>query len=128
MEEYIIKLGTQMDNNGLNQIMDFLNTFRKSTLGVTAAIGAATTALYKFIESTTKQEMEIKKLAKAQGVSIEQMTKQKSVLDAMGKSLQEVRKDDKLKKTYEEIMKFNKELELPSASGSIKRIEELRNA
>ena len=128
MEEYIIKLGTQMDSNGLNQIMDFLNTFRKSTLGVTAAIGAATTALYKFIESTTKQEMEIKKLAKAQGISIEQMTKQKSVLDAMGKSLQEVRKDDKLKKTYEEIMKFNKELELPSASGSIKRIEELRNA
>jgi len=126
--EYIIKLGTDIDNRGLNQIMDFFNTFRKSSLGATAAIVGATTALYKFIETTTKQEFELKKLAKTQGISIEQATKQKAVLDAMGKTLEEVRKDDKLNKTYQELTKINKELELPSASGTIKKIEDLRQS
>lgn len=124
--EYVVRLGTSIDNNGLNQIINFFDTFRKSGLGIAAAVTGATTALYKFIESTTKQEFELRKLAKAQGKSVEEMTKQDAVLKAMGKSLDEVRKDDKLKKTYEEIMKFNKELELPSASGSLKKIEELR--
>ena len=126
--EYIIKLGTDIDNRGLNQIMDFFNTFRKSSLGATAAIVGATTALYKFIETTTKQEFELKKLAKTQGISIEQATKQKAVLDAMGKSLEEVRKDDKLNKTYQELTKINKELELPNASGALKKIEDLRQS
>lgn len=124
--EYVVRLGTSIDNNGLDQIINFFDTFRKSGLGIAAAVTGATTALYKFIESTTKQEFELRKLAKAQGKSVEEMTKQDAVLKAMGKSLEEVRKDDKLKKTYEEIMKFNKELELPSASGSLKKIEELR--
>lgn len=125
--EYVVRLGTSIDNKGLNQIVDFFDTFRKSGLGIAAAVTGATTALYKFIESTTKQEFELRKLAKAQGKTVEEMTKQDAVLKAMGKSLEEVRKDDKLKKTYEEIMKFNKELELPNASGSIKKIEELRS-
>lgn len=125
LAEYVVRLGVEADNKGLNQITDFLNSFRKSGIGIAAAVTAATTALYKFIETTTKQEFELRELAKTQGKTVEEMTKQDAVLKAMGKSLEDLQKDDKLKKTYEEIMKFNKELELPNASGSLKRIEEL---
>lgn len=128
LAEYIVKLGTQVDNNGFQQVLNLLNSTKMKALGITAAMTAATTAIYKFVEASTKKEFELRKLQKTQQKSIEQLRAQDIALKSMGMTLQEINKDQSLKKIYNDLVKFNKEMEMPNTNKALQNVRELQGA
>lgn len=126
LTEYVIRLGADVDNSGLQMLFQLLDSAKVRALGVSAALGLATVGVYKFVESVVKQEEELIQLDKKQKENIKTINAQNKALSAMGKTLKEVQKDDKLNKVYKDIVKFNKELELPNADGAIRKIEALQ--
>ena len=128
LQEYVISLSTHIDNAGVSRLLSLLDTSRLKTLGVTAALTAATTAVYKFVESTVKQEFELEQLAKKQKKTIEDTRAQETALKAMGKTLNDIKKDRALKEVYDDIKKTNKALEMPNITNAMKSVTELRNA
>ena len=128
LQEYVIRLSADVDNTGVSKIMSLLDMNKMKALGLTAALTAATTAVYKFIESATKKEIELDNLAKKQKKSIEDTRAQKEALDQMGMSLNDIKKDAALKSIYDDLVKFNKEMEMPNASGAIAKVRLLQGA
>lgn len=128
LEEYVIKLGAQIDNSGIQRLFNLLDTSKMKALGITSALAAATTAVYKFVESATKQELELEKLARKQQKTIENVRATETALKAMGMTLKEIEQDKSLKNIYNDLVKFNKSLEMPEMKGTLERINNLRGA
>ena len=128
MQEYVVKLGTIIDNEGVNQILSFFDSSKMKALGLTAAIAGATTAIYKFVEASTKREFELAKLAKQQHKSIQLTRAENNAMQAMGKTMAEINKDENLKKIYKDIVAFNKELQLPDAKHALDTVRNLEGA
>lgn len=126
--EYVVRLGSELDNAGVQQILAALDTTKFKALGVTAAITGVTAAVYKFISSATQQEFALKKLATQQKKNAEALNAQQKALNAMGMTLNDIKKDKALKSTYDDIVKFNKELELPNVDHALGKIRELQAA
>ncbi len=126
--EYVVKLGTAIDNEGINQILSFFTSSKMKALGLTAAITGATTAIYKFVEASTKREFELAKLAKQQHKSLQLTRAENNAMKAMGKTMAEINKDQNLKKIYKDIVAFNKELKLPDARQALDKVRELEGA
>ena len=128
LQEYVIRLGAQIDNGGVNQILSLLDSSKLKALGVSAALAAATTAVYKFVESATKKEFEFRQLAKTQNKNVESLRAQNTALKAMGMTLKDIEKDESLKKIYKDISKFNEELELPNMDRALENVRNLQGA
>ena len=128
LQEFVIKLSAQVDNSGVGQMMQLLDSNKLKALGVTAALTAATTAVYKFVESATKTEIELTALAKKQGKTIEATRASETALKAMGKTLNEVKKDKALESIYNDLVKVNKAMALPDMSDGITMIRNLQGA
>lgn len=128
MQEYVVKLGTIIDNEGVNQILSFFDSSKLKALGLTAAIAGATTAIYKFVEASTKREFELAKLAKQQHKSLQLTRAENNAMQAMGKTMAEINKDQNLKKIYKDIVAFNKELKLPDARDALDKVRNLEGA
>jgi len=128
IQEYVIKLGAEIDNQGVTKLLSLLDSSKLKALGITAAITAATTAVYKFVESATKQELELQKLAEKQKKSVEATRASETALKQMGMTLKEIQKDKALKGIYDDIVKFNESLALPDMKNAIARINGLRGA
>ena len=128
VEEYVVKLGTIIDNEGINQILSFFTSSKMKALGLTAAIAGATTAIYKFVEASTKREFELAKLAKQQHKSLQLTRAENNAMQAMGKTMAEINKDQNLKKIYKDIVAFNKELKLPDARDALDKVRNLEGA
>ena len=126
--EYVVRLGSEIDNSGVQQILNLLDSSKLKAVGLTAALGAATTAVYKFVESATKQEFELKSLARQQHKSVEAINAQNKALNAMGMTLKEINKDSGLKAIYKDLVDFNKELKLPNVESALGKIRELQGA
>ena len=128
LQEYVIRLSTDVDNMGVQKLMSIMDTNKTKALGLTAALTAATTAVYKWVESATKQEMELDKLAKKQKKSIEQTRAEQEALKQMGMTLDEIKKDKALKEIYDDLVKFNKEMQMPNAANMLGKVRELQTA
>lgn len=128
MQEYVVKLGTIIDNEGVNRILSFFDSSKLKALGLTAAIAGATTAIYKFVEASTQREFELAKLAKQQHKSLQLTRAENNAMQAMGKTMAEINKDQNLKKIYKDIVAFNKELELPDARDALDKVRNLEGA
>ena len=128
IQEFVVKLGTQIDNSGFQQMLSLLDSNKLKALGVTAALSAATTAVYKFAESVTKEEFRLRELSKTRGKSIEELRAQETALKAMGKTLQDINKDQDLKKIYNDINETNKALALPNLEGTLQNVRGLQGA
>lgn len=128
LQEYVIRLSTDVDNMGVQKLMSIMDTNKMKALGLTAALTAATTAVYKWVESATKQEMELDKLAKKQKKSIEQTRAEQEALKQMGMTLDEIKKDKALKEIYDDLVKFNKEMQMPNAANMLGKVRELQSA
>lgn len=126
--EYLIGFGAEIDNSSLNQLLTLMDTTKLKAFGLSAAFVGVTSAVYKFIESVTKEEFELRKLAKQQSKSVENMNAQNKALQAMGMTLQEVNKDANLKSVYKDLVAFNKEMKLPNADAAIGKIREMQGA
>ncbi len=128
LQEYVIRLSADVDNMGVQNLMSILDKNKVKALGLTAALTAATTAVYKWIESATKQEMELDKLAKKQKKSIEQTRAEQEALKQMGMTLDEIKKDKALKEIYDDLVKFNQEMQMPNAANMLGKVRELQSA
>ncbi len=128
LQEYVIRLSSEMDNDGVSKIMDALRKFKNSSFGVTAALTAATTAVYKFVESATKKELQLQSLAKTQKKNIDQVRAEKEALDQMGMALNDIKKDAALKSIYDDLVKFNKEMRMPNAENALTKVRNLQGA
>lgn len=128
ISEYIVKLGTEIDNSGFQQILSLLSSTKLKALGITAAISAASTAIYKYVEASTKQEFELRKLQKTKQKSIEQLRAEQTALKIMGMTLKDIEKDRSLNKVYKDLVAFNKELEMPNMDKALTNVRSLQNA
>lgn len=128
IQEFVIKLSAQVDNSGISQMMSLLDSNKLKALGVTAALSAATTAIYKFIKSATETEIELTALAKKQNKTIEATRAQETALKAMGKTLNEVKKDKALQEIYNDLVKVNKAMALPDMKGVITNVRNLQGS
>lgn len=124
--EYVIKLGVAMDNAGLTQLLNTLDLTKLRAMGLTAAFGALTTGVYKFISAMTQQQFEMEKLAREKKKSIKDTWAEQQALKAMGKTLEEIKKDKALKSIYDDLVKFNKELEMPNAARAYENVRKLQ--
>lgn len=128
LQEYVLRLSTDIDNVGVQKFMSLLDSNKMKALGMTAALTAATTAVYKWVESATKQEIELEKLSKKQKKSIEQTRAEQQALEAMGMTLNDIKKDKALKSIYDDLVKFNKEMQMPNASSAIEKVRQMQGA
>ena len=126
IQEYVIKLSAQMDNSGVSQILSLLDSTKLKTLGVTAALSAATTAVYKLISSVVEEEFKMKSLSKTQGKTVETVRASETALKAMGKTLKDINKDKELKTIYNDIQEVNKSLALPNMEKTLTNIRQLQ--
>lgn len=128
LQEYVIRLGAQIDNGGVNQLLALLDSSKLKALGASAAMAAATTAVYKFVKSATEKEFELRKLAKTQNKNVEALRAQNTALKVMGVTLKDVEKDQSLKKIYDDLRKFNSELEMPNMDRALTNVRNLQTA
>jgi len=125
--ETVISLGAEIDNEGVNKLLRLLDNSRLKALGVSAAFAGITTGIYKLIESATKREFELERLAKKQKKTVNLVRAENEAMRAMGKTLSEIKKDDNLNKIYKDLVEFNKQLEFPNMSNALGRIRELQS-
>ena len=128
LQEYVLRLSTDVDNVGVQKLFSLLDTNKMKALGLTAALTAATTAVYKWVESATKEEIALQKLAKEKHKSIEQTRAEQEALKQMGVTLNDIKKDKALKSIYDDLVKFNKEMQMPNAAHAIGKVRELQGA
>lgn len=128
LQEYVLRLSTDVDNVGVQKLFSLLDTNKMKALGLTAALTAATTAVYKWVESATKEEIALQKLSKAKHKSIEQTRAEQEALKQMGMTLNDIKKDKALKSIYDDLVKFNKEMQMPNAAHAIGKVRELQGA
>ena len=114
LQEYVIALGAQIDNQGVTKALALMDSAKLKALGIAGAIGAATTAIYKFVEAATKREFELERLSKQQSKTVALTRAENSAMQAMGKTMDEINKDQKLKTIYKDITAFNKEIAFPN--------------
>jgi len=128
MNEYVIRLSTMIDNDGVQQILKYMDMTKLKALGLTAALSGIGTAIYKFAANSAKWEFELQKLAKEQGKTTAAVNASEKALKAMGKTAADIEKDESLKKVYEDIKNFNQEMQLPGINNALENITKLRNA
>ena len=128
LQEFVVKLTTQIDNPGMQQIIKFLDSNKIKALGVASALTAATTAVYKFVESYTKEELSLRNLAKQKKKNLEQLRAEEAALKQMGVTLNDIKKDKALKSMYDDLVKFNKEMSLPNMDRAMEKVNGLRLA
>lgn len=126
LQETVVKLGTVVDNQGIDQILKFLTNSRFKALSLTAAFTGLTSAVYTFVKSSANNMRTLDELSKKQGKSLETVRASENALKAMGKTLNEVNKSVDLQKTYNDLVKINKELALPDTKRTLENINNLR--
>lgn len=127
-QEFVVKLSAQVDNPGMQQLLSLLDSNKMKALGVASAITAATTAVYKFIASYTKEELQLRQLATQKKKQIEQLRAEEAALKQMGMTLSDIKKDKALKSMYDDLVKFNKEMALPNMDKAMEKVNGLRLA
>ena len=128
IQETVLKLGAEIDNEGVQKLIRYLDMSRFKAISLTAAFTGLTTAVYKLVESATKREFELEKFAKQQNKSIALVRAENSALKAMGTTIQEINKDDRLKRIYDDVVKFNKELAFPNIATALNNVESLQTS
>lgn len=128
IEEYAVKLSAVVDNEGLQQLLRFLDTSKLKAIGLSAALAGVTAGIFKFIEASTAREFEMAKLAKQQHKSLELTRAENNAMKAMGKTMAEINKDENLKKIYKDVVAFNKELQMPNVGKALDNVRNLEIA
>ena len=128
LQEFVIKLSAQVDNSGISQITSLLSSNKLQAMGVAAALTAATTAVYKFIESATKEELALRKTSLEKKKDVETIRAQQTALNAMNMTLKDIKKDSQLTEIYKDIKKTNEALGLPNMNAAIRNVNNLRGA
>ena len=94
LNEIVVKLSTVVDNQGMSNMLRLMNMSGLKAKGMTAAFGAISYAMVNFVKSCASTELEIEKLAREQKKSTENTRAEQTALKALGKSMDEINKDN----------------------------------
>lgn len=128
LTEYLIALGANVDERSFRQFQQQLNRAQsavqktvkamdgviKGTKVYAAVLTTAVVGLGKFSLSLHDTANRYEDMAKAQKKSVNEIVAQEYALKAMGKTLDEVNKNDRLKKTYEQLVLIGEKTGLPA--------------
>ena len=126
ISEAVVSLTADVDNAGMQKLFNLMDTNRLKAYTLAASLVAVTTGVYKFMQSIAKEEFELEKLSKTKKKSIEETRAENEALKAMGMTLEEIKKDKALQTMYNDLVKFNKEMQMPSMKSALENINKLR--
>ena len=122
LQEYLVSLGVKVDDRGFGKFSNALKSSKVAVMGITGAMAAMAVGIMKASQSITDAAVKYEDMGKKAGKSASEIAKQEIALQAMGKTLQEVNKNERLKKTYEDLKKLGGEIGLPKAGEGRKQI------
>lgn len=133
VREYLVSLGAEVDQKSFNK---FKAALQGSAMTVTKAVGvfaAFTAVLVKTSISLDNTAQKYEAMAKKAHKTTEEIQAQETALKILGKTLDEVKADKKLKEQYDNLVKLGKTMSLPQAQGGVttlrnmvKTVNELR--
>lgn len=118
IEEYLVKLGTDVDARSVAELQKAVNsvhqmvsgmeslapTIAKASTLITAAIGGIVASGVSLVKSMGNQELAYETLGRTMFVSAGQAKQMKMALDALGKSANEVQINPKLREQYRQLL------------------------
>ena len=99
LAEYLVSLGVKVDEAGFKKVHNTLFKTKATVLGITAALAAMTYGIAKASNSLSESRLKFEDMAKSGKKSAEAIAQQEIALKVMGKTLAEVNKNERLKKT-----------------------------
>ena len=126
ISETVVSLQADIDNAGIDKLLGLLDVNKMKAFALSGALAAVTSGVFKFIEGITKQEYELEKLAKKQQKTIEDTRAEEMALKQMGMTLDEIEKDGALQSMYDDLVKFNKEMEMPNMQRALGNVRKLQ--
>lgn len=134
LKEYLISLGVK-DNvsDKLKQIFSSTErdtkVFTKNFAIAGAAVGgmliAANTAIAKFLVNLKNNNDEVKKLAKETGKTEAEAFRLKTTLNAMGKTMKEIKGNASLEKVFKQLQEDADKMKPPDFSKGLEQVENL---
>lgn len=112
----------------LKQVLRLKGSLGETMLVLSGVFSLAATASYKFVKSVASAEMELEKLAKREHKTVEQTRASQIALETMGKTMADIKADQELKKSYDELVKINEQMALPNMSDALSAVKGLRSA
>lgn len=134
LKEYLISLGVK-DNvsDKLKQIFSsterdtkvFAKNFAIAGTAVGGMLVAANTAIAKFLVNLKNNSNEVKKLAKETGKTEAEVFKLKTTLNAMGKTMDEIKGNASLEKVFKQLQEDADKMKPPDFSKGLEQVESL---
>lgn len=115
LQEYLVSLGVEVDQKSMNTMNQFLGKTQSAMKLFAGAMVVGATALTKFMVSQSKYALELERTAKAEKKAVEAVRAHETALKAMGKTMDEIKKDKTLKGWYDNLVKVNRAMELPNS-------------
>lgn len=115
LQEYLVSLGVQVDQRGMRKMQSALTMTKASVIGITGALAAMVTGIVKASASLTNTAQKYEDMARSGKKAVDVVARQEMALKAMGKTLDEVNKNDRLKRIYEDLQGIGSELSMPAA-------------
>lgn len=123
LNEYLVSLGVKVDENGVRKLMNTLRSTKFAVAGLTTALAGVAVGIAKASQSLSDARMRFEDMARTTGKSTEAIEKQEIALRAMGKTLQEVNRNERLRKTHEELKRIAGQLSMPQAGEGRAQLE-----
>lgn len=136
IKEYLIKLGFNVDKTSEQRTQQAIDGTKKSLEGLktistvlkTVIASQVVKTVVSFTKSLYEQEEAVAETAKAMRKSTEDARAYNTVLAAMGKTADEIKKSKSLTKTYSEMEALAKSMALPEAKTGVGILKEMSNS
>ena len=127
-QEYLVKLGVQMDTNNMAKLENFLKSGKVQATLMSAALVALGKSIYNFVKTNTAYEQSLVSTARKQGKSVEAVRAHENALKALGKTQAEIARDPALQKMYNNLTAMGKSMALPDLTESLNTVRSLQGA
>lgn len=129
IKEYLVGLGFEVDQKGLNNFNKALDTAKKSAMGIIGVAAAATTGIMKFLGDMNEKEKKLEQDAKKMRMkNIEDARAYNIALEAMGVTAQQLRKDKTLRNLHKELTEVGKSMALPDSLKGLENVKKMMEA
>lgn len=124
LQEYLVSLGVKVDQQGINKMKGALRATKVGITGLVTSLALFTAMVAKVSTGLVATTDKFQEMAKESGKAADEIARQEIALKVMGKTLDEVNKNDKLKRTYNELQLIGKQLSIPEAGEGQRVLED----
>ena len=119
LREYLVSLGAEVDQKSFNKFKAALAGSAKTVASVTGVLAALTAVLVKTSLSLDDTTQKYEAMSKQAHKTTEEIRAQETALKVLGKTMDEVKADERLKEQYENLSNLAKQMSLPGASKGV---------